>query len=448
MGEPQIDLLEPVRILHEHLTEALCEQVFDARRVSERRRVWTLTKLAEFWTAVILRAPSSLHQALEEAFAGSGGFPHVETTKQAFFERAKDLRWEFFRDLHARFTERLVAATAPTFEVELRKELAGFPEVFIADGTTLDRVAHRLKVLWDERTVVLPGKLLVLHDLFRGLPRVVEFHEDAKGHEVPQLKATLDAVPRGSLILGDRLYCVASLFGEFEERGLHGLIRRKRPTKIKRLETLGAQTREREVIEDLLVLVGSGRYGPKRKLRMIRLRRGSKVLELLTDVLDPAKLPADVALRLYRRRWKIERLFYDLKVVLNLRRFYAANANAVAMQVYAAAIVYAAMRAAQAKIAAAESLPPERLSTKKLFPRIAAASYALVQCRLGYLATCAANTGQKLTEPDWADMEFARALLEAILSEPRNDRRRRRRRCPARERSASLHVFVRRRRIN
>ncbi len=33
MGEARVDLLEPVRILHEHLTSALCEQVFDARRV-------------------------------------------------------------------------------------------------------------------------------------------------------------------------------------------------------------------------------------------------------------------------------------------------------------------------------------------------------------------------------------------------------------------------------
>ena len=171
MGDARVDLLEPVRILHQHLTEALCEQVFDERRVSERRRIWTLTKMAEFWTAVILRAPSSLHQALEEAFHGSGGFPLVQASKQAFFERAKGLRWEFFRDLHDRFTERVLPSCAPGFEADLRAKLAAFPDVFVVDGTTLDRIAHRLKVLWNDRSVILPGKLLVLYDLFRGLPR-------------------------------------------------------------------------------------------------------------------------------------------------------------------------------------------------------------------------------------------------------------------------------------
>lgn len=446
MGDARVDLLGPVRVLHEHLTEALCEQVFEERRVSERRRIWTLTRMAEFWTAVILRAPSSLHQALEEAFHGSGGFPQVQASKQAFFERAKGLRWEFFRDLHDRFTQRVLPLCEPSFEAGLQAELDAFEDVLIVDGTTLDRIRHRLKVLWDERSVVLPGKLLVLYDLFRGLPRVLEFQEDAKGHEVPQLTATLDAIAPGTLIVGDRLYCAMTLFGEFETRGLHGLIRRKKKQIFEQLETLSVTKRERETVRDVLVVVGTGRHTPKRTLRLIRWRRGKKALDLYTDVLDPDRLPAETALELYGRRWKIERLFYDLKVVLNLHRFYAANANAVAMQVYAAAIVYAAMRVAQAKIAEAQSIQPERISTTKLFPRIAAASYALGQCRLGFLATCAANPGRKLAEPDWSAMDFAQAPLETILSVKRSDKRRRRRRCPARERSTSLHRFTRRNR--
>lgn len=196
---------------------------------------------------------------------------------------------------------------------------------------------------------------------------------------------------------------------------------------------------------DLVVRVGTGRHTPKRTLRLIRWRRGKKRLDLFTDVLDPTKLPAQTALGLYARRWKIERLFYDLKVVLNLRRFYAANVNAIAMQVYAAAIVYTAMRAAQISIAATHEIEPEQISTAKLFPRIAAASHALVQCRLGYLATQEANPRRRLIEPDWDSMAFAHTSLKILLREPRSDTRRRRRRCPAREKSTSLHRFKRRR---
>ena len=46
----------------------------------------------------------------------------------------------------------------------------------------------------------------------------------------------------------------------------------------------------------------------------------------------PSRLLAK-ALALYARRWSIERMYFDLKVVLNLNRVYAANPNAVAMQV-------------------------------------------------------------------------------------------------------------------
>lgn len=445
-GDVHVDLLGPVQLLHGHLTEALCEEVFDELRVSERRRVWTLTRMAEFWTAVILRAPASLQQALEQAFEGQGGYPRVAATKQAFFERAKGLRWEFFRGLFTRFARRVLVDHTPTFEGDLHDALQSFTSVLIVDGTVLDRVAHRLKVLWDERSVVLPGRLLVLYDLFRGVPAAVEFQEDAKAHEVPALKAALDDVDTDSLIVGDRLYCAMSLFEALEERGLHGLVRRKRMQRVEVQQRLDRQDSGTERIEDLLVVVGTGRHTPKRTLRLIRLRRGKTTVELFTNVMDRDRLPARIALTLYRRRWKIERMFYDLKVVLNLHRFYAANTNAVAMQVYAAAMVYLAMRICQARIATQVDLAPEEISPPKLYPRVAVASSSLVQCRLAFLATSAANPHATLVEPEWSAMGFATAPLEHLLVQRRNDRRRKRRRCPARERPVSLHQYARRKR--
>ena len=82
---------------------------------------------------------------------------------------------------------------------------------------------------------------------------------------------------------------------------------------------------------------------------------------------------AEEALLLYPYRWSIERMFFDLKEVLNLNHFYAANPNAVAMQVYAAAIVYNALRLAQSEAATMEGSTPRRFrrpeSTRRLAPR-------------------------------------------------------------------------------
>ena len=73
-------------------------------------------------------------------------------------------------------------------------------------------------------------------------------------------------------------------------------------------------------------------------------------------------------MELYPCRWDVERLFYDLKEVLNLHCFYAANPNAVAMQLYAAGMVYTAMRVAQAHVAQQAGIVPETISTEKFSP--------------------------------------------------------------------------------
>lgn len=446
MGERRIDLLGPVRVLHEHLTSALCETVFAARRVSERRRIWTLQRLVEFWTAVVLRAPESLRQALDESRRGVGGWPHVPASPEAFFARAQGLRWEFFRDLFDAFVPRVVEGRQGGFESELRKELAAFPEVWVVDGSGLDAIVHRLKVLWDERVVVLPGSILAFYDLFRGLPRRMSFFAEAFGSEVVRLEAELASLPKGLLLVGDRAYGSVRLFEGLAQHGLFALVRRAKTVRVERIRVLSRVTKGGWITEDLLILAGAGTQGVERQtLRMIRRRRGRRSLALFTNVLDPALLPAETALRLYRRRWTVERLFYDLKEVLNLHRFYAANVNAVAMQVYASALVHVALRACQDDAAKRLRLEPERLSVPKLFPRVAAASHDLAVSELALHQIRKANPGVKLRAPDWSKSGFASVELSSVLIEPRNGKRRKRRYCAARRRSASLHKYERRR---
>ena len=447
MGERRVDLLGPIRIIHEHLSKALCESVFDERRISERRRRWTLQAMAEFWTAVIIRAPASLRQALDESRRGEGGFPFVQASPESFFERAQGMRWEFFSDLFEAFSASALKDHAPAFEQDLRRTLPCFPEVFVVDGSRLDAIAHRLRVLWDERVVVLPGSLLVLYDLYRGVPLRVRFDEDSNRAEVPALKSELDAIPEGALLLGDRAFCSHRLFGEFRTRGIWALLRCTRAIGIERVSELARADHDGGTLLDTLVLAGTTQKPSQRQeLRLIEWRKGSKTIRLLTNVLDPQKLPAPQAIALYRRRWSVERMFYDLKEVLNLHRFYAANVNAIAMQVYAAALVYVALRIAQTRIAKTTRLKPEQLSVEKLFPRVASASTAFVTVCLTVIALRAANPGVTLAEPDWSDQPFASASLDSVLVEPRNAKRRRRRRCPAQRRHASLHRFTRRRR--
>jgi hypothetical protein len=50
-------------------------------------RQWTLVPLAKFWPAIILNAPRSLAQTLEETKTGTGiGWQVVQATSEVFFE--------------------------------------------------------------------------------------------------------------------------------------------------------------------------------------------------------------------------------------------------------------------------------------------------------------------------------------------------------------------------
>src|SRR3954471_15376149 len=88
----RVERLGTVQVLHEPLTTSLCQTVLQQIRTTERERRWSLAALASFWTEVILRAPQSLPQALEEAAPGNGaGWPRVQATPEALFERCPTL---------------------------------------------------------------------------------------------------------------------------------------------------------------------------------------------------------------------------------------------------------------------------------------------------------------------------------------------------------------------
>ena len=439
----RIDLLATVELLHTVLTESLCETVFAATRVTERIRDWTLKALVDFWTAVILRAPQSLTQALREAQEDpTSGWPTIPaTSKQGFFEHCKELRWELFANLFEAFLTRILPKAKATFCSEVSFLRERFPEVWALDGSRLDAIAHRLKILWDVRSVVLPGCLEVAYDLFRGIPRILHFDPDAAKAESKRIFAILGAIPAGTLLLGDRLYASVALFAELADRHLCGVFRRNATVSLRKVKRLRRFKKGGDLHEDWLVDAGSGVKTPVQRLRWIRVRRQRIWYELLTNVLDPQLLSTEEAISLYPFRWTIERLFFDLKEVINLHCFYAANPNAVAMQVYAAALVYTAMRVAQGIGADRVGVKPDSISTAKLFPRVAAASHGWACTQIAEREIKKLNPTVKLRIPDWHKRPFASVALADILVEHRDDTRRSRRYCRGRKRWKSfVHV--------
>jgi hypothetical protein len=371
-----IDLLRLVDLLQEHITPALCHAAFGRVRKTERQRAWTLDLLVRFWIAVILRAPRALRQALADAReARDPVFPPIPATDEAFFQRCHDLRPAFFAEVFRRFTARLVTTVAPRYAAELGSVHTRFAAIVVLDGSRLAAIARRLKLLWDERAVVLPGCLLGVYDLGRGLCRALHFCADAAASEMTRAKAALADLARDTLVLGDRLYATADFFAALHAHQCWGVVRRNRALKLHKLQRLRKRCIHGGLLEDCLVRAGAGTSAPAQTLRYIRWRRGGTRYEILTNVLSSSRLTAEEALDLYPYRWRVERMFFDLKEVLNLNRLYAANPNAVAMQVYAASIVYNAMRVAQSEASAQLGEAPEEISPAKFFPKLATACF-------------------------------------------------------------------------
>lgn len=438
-----INLLETVSLLNKHLTEALCEEVFQSVRTKEREREWSLFALGRFWTAVTLQGPSSVGQALDQGRTGGNGLlPEVTATDGAAFQRFKTLNWKFFHALYYRFTQRLMDEAKPVFAGPISGLRERFPFVFLIDGSRLDPIAHKLKIVRNMAAAILPGCISVIYDLFSGMTRQVLFDPDAAAPELLRAVPLLSSLPEGSLIVGDRLYASIQFFWELSQRKLWGLFRLNGVLKVEHQHLISRkQGGGRTVVEEWLVRVGSGQTAPEITLRLISLRQGELQRDLLTSVLDPKMLAAEEALALYPFRWKIERVFFDLKETLNLRKFYTANPNGVAMQLYATAMVYNAFRVAQGRIAQQHGITPEEISPAKLFPKLAEASSNLAGAEQMLLGVRRLNPGVELRAPNPTDLPLGRTTLQAILVRERNAHRRRRYFVEGRKRWKSLaHV--------
>jgi hypothetical protein len=332
--EQRVELLGTVQVLHEHLTTSLCQTVFQQTRTTERERRWSLAALASFWTAVILRAPQSLTQAIEEAATGTGaGWPRVQATPAACFARCQTLPWRFFATLYEAFVAQVLPQATPGYAAPLHPLRERVPEVWIVDGSRLDAVAHRRKLLREVRARVLPGCVTAFYDLYRGLTRHLDFNPDAAAGELPRATAALAHVPQGTVLVGDRLDGVGAFCAALTSRGIAGLCRRNGCQSWRWLRALSKTFVAGGTVWDTLI-EGKGKKDiPPQTLRWLRWRKGRERWELLTNVVVPEQLSVLDALSLYPWRWKVARVFFDRKEVLHLHRFSTSSPNGVAMQV-------------------------------------------------------------------------------------------------------------------
>ena len=163
---------------------------------------------------------------------------------------------------------------------------------------------------------------LSFYDLYRGIARHLAFDPDAAAGELPRAITALGRVPAEAVVVGDRLY------------GVGRVLRRLADPRVGR--RVSAQCRQSwrwvrdlrqaalaggELWETVVELPGKGTHPSASACGGSGGGGGREVHELLTKVLEPTRLTAEEALTLYPWRWKVERLFFDLKEVLQSASF-------------------------------------------------------------------------------------------------------------------------------
>lgn len=191
--------------------------------------------------------------------------------------------------------------------------------VRIIDGNHLPATEHRLEELRQTWAAPLPGKALVVFDQALGLIRNVFLTEDGQAQERSLLERVLATVRRGELWIADRNFCTLGLIFAMERRGAAFVLRQHgtlqgRPVGARR--QVGAT--DTGVAYEQTLLVTEPKTGEELALRRVTVklktptRDGDRELHLLSN------LPADEAsaqklAQLYRGRWTIERVFFDVE---------------------------------------------------------------------------------------------------------------------------------------
>ena len=347
--------------------DRLCQEVYQRQRTTQRNRKWSFRHLALAWILIALLKPESLTRFLDACARGVyRHWLYVKATPEAFFQKNASLPWPFMSDLVNAFLTAARQYARPTRikDRTLRRIFKSY-EVYTIDGSRLDALKKLPKPLRGLAEVILGGQITMAYNMRYGLLWLFSFALDAKRSELTSARDLLKKLPKNALLVVDRLFATPKFAADVLQHGAHLLSRRWESVKFHNERPLG-KTRYIKGCKVTESLVEVGPEGNRQTWRHIVCKSRMGVLELITTILDPKDLSAWEAIQLYKQRWTIERVFYEMKITLNLQRIYASSPCTVAHQVYATVIAHTALRLIQAKVADELRVAPEAVSFQKL----------------------------------------------------------------------------------
>jgi hypothetical protein len=233
----------------------------------------------------------------------------------------------------------------------------------VADGSTLEALFRKLKVLEDVPLGQLAGKIGTVVDLLTRLPIEIWFREQAQTNDASFMPALLALVKAKTLLILDRGFYDFEFFAALIEQQVDFITRPKTNAFWIGQKLLSST----EMVKDQIIFLGTGTKGqPVLKLRLIEVRFGRVWYQYLTSVLDPTVLPPVAVADLYRRRWRIEEAFNTTKRLLNLSYLWTGSLNGIQLQIWATWLFYALLVDLGDAVADRIGIPFDRISLEML----------------------------------------------------------------------------------
>jgi hypothetical protein len=297
-------LLDPARI----------DALFERTAAKQYTREWSFSLLVELMSQVVLDLQPSVHAAYRAMASRLG------VSDQAVYDKLQHVELKVSAEL-VRDSARQAQPVIQALHASLPPLLPGF-RAKILDGNHLAATEHRLADLRPIWEAPLPGKTLVVLDQELMLATDVFPCEDGHAQERSLLAEVVATVQARELWIADRNFCTLKFLLGIAQRLGCFLIRQHG-------QLTGALVGKREwcgrcstglVYEQKLQLTtDEGEAWVIRRLT-VQLdqptRDGDVELHLLCNV-PPAKADALTLVEVYRKRWTIEVMFWELTETLS-----------------------------------------------------------------------------------------------------------------------------------
>ena len=271
------------------------------------------SQLVELMTSVVLRVNESVHDAYRKRA------DVLPVSDQAVYDKLRCMEPAVSAALVADSASRVVSVI-DALGARLAPWLPGY-RVQVIDGNHLSATQRRLRVLRQTWAAPLPGTALAVYEPERDVVTQVFLTPDGHAQERSLLGDVLDSVQSGDLWIADRNFCTQGFLFGLAQAGAAFVLRQhgNLPFRLRGERRECGRTDTGVVYEQAMELTHDDATLPVRRITLALhkpTRNGDAEIHVATNVPEGAASAAAVV-ALYRKRWTIEKRFYEVTQTLD-----------------------------------------------------------------------------------------------------------------------------------